>query len=141
MFAIPLVPIYITGDDNQKVAAEVHEALRVAGYTVRTVASEAAEPDGAVLKGHVDKFWFSNYTWLFPFVPTWGDIEITLMLQSSTERSLWSHSFKGHGFSANFFNGYTSAAGKAMTTVLNEMISAFTSDEFRRGFETAAAES
>jgi hypothetical protein len=33
---------------------------------------------------------------------------------------VWQQRFHGHGFSANFFDGYSSAANQAMTKILDD---------------------
>jgi hypothetical protein len=131
LFYIPIVPIYIVGekDDNEQVADQIRDALRQVGYNVTTVDPSSA-PGGPVLKCKVNKFWFNNYTWLFPFVPTWGDIELAVSVESPGKGPVWSHTFTGHGWSANFFNGYTSASSEAMTKILNDMVHEFSSEQF-----------
>jgi hypothetical protein len=129
VFYIPCVPIHIQGDGNEQVMEQVDAALQQAGYKTTVVETQA--PGGApVLKCKVDTFWFNNYTWLFPFVPTWGNIDMTLSLVRPGDQVVWVQSFHGDGFSANFFNGYSSAANKAMTQVLDEMVRAVASEEF-----------
>jgi hypothetical protein len=74
-----------------------------------------------------------NFTALLPpfFIPTWGNIQLETALASRNGSIAWSRIFKGSGFSVNFFNGYTSAAREAMTEILNHMVQAFSSNEFR----------
>jgi hypothetical protein len=131
LFYIPCVPIHIQGDANQEVMNQVRDALQQAGYKVSVV--DAKAPAGTPeLNCTVDTFWFNNYTWLFPFVPTWGDIDLTLRLQRLGGQVAWQENFHGHGWSANFFDGYSSAANEAMTTILNQMVDAFASDDFHK---------
>ena len=131
-FYIPIVPIYISGDkdDNELVADQVRDALRLAGYNVAVV-DAITSTTGPVLKCNVNTFWFNNYTWLFPFVPTWGSINLTVSVEAGTTGTvLWTREFSGGGFSANFFDGYSSAANKAMTGILNKMVTEFSSQQF-----------
>ena len=134
VFAIPVVPIQITGDDssgNQKMMEQIADALRQVGYT--PVSAPAGQrPEGIVLNCHVDKFKFSNYTWVFPLVPTWGSIELTVTLAGPGGDTRWSRQFRAGGFTMNFFNGFNSAARSAMTKILNEMVEAYASNEFHR---------
>lgn len=106
-------------------------ALAQVGYKVEVVETDAV-PREPVLKCQVDRFYFNNYTWLAPIVPTWGSAALTTTLGSSDGRVLWSRSFKGRGVMLNFFNGYTSAANTSMQKILNKTVEAFASDEFRR---------
>ncbi len=131
VFAIPIVPVYIEGNGNEKVMDQIRDALQQVGYSP-AFGSSGVAATGPVLKCKVNKFWFSNYTWLFPFVPTWGGIELTTNLVLPSGSTVWSRNFSGSGFTANFFNGYTSAANQSMTKILNDMVREFASDEFHR---------
>ena len=139
LFYIPCVPIHIQGDGNEKVMEQVRDALQQAGYRVTPVETTPSPPREPLLKCKVDTFWFNNYTWLAPFVPTWGDIDLTVSLERPGGQVAWQQSFHGHGFSANFFDGYSSAANKAMTEILNQMIDAFAGDDFHNALVHAAA--
>jgi len=125
VFAIPIVPVYVTGDANAEVMAQVRDALVKAGYKPTT----GAPGKGKVLTCHVEKISYNNYTWLFPIVPTWGSITLRTNL-SSGGNVLWSHQSSGSGSTFNFFDGYTSANSKAMTEALNDMVTAFAGDDF-----------
>lgn len=57
---------------------------------------------------------------------------MTTTLLSPSGTALWSKSFKGSGFTLNFFDGYTSAARQSMNEILNEMVKEFSGDEFRK---------
>jgi hypothetical protein len=129
MFYIPIIPVYINGEGNELVMKQIQDALKQVGYQVASVDTEKTT-NTPILKCKVNKFWFNNYTWIFPFIPTWGDINLAVSLVSTTGQVLWSQEFKGDGFTLNFFNGYTSAAEQSMTEVLNEMVKAFSSDAF-----------
>ncbi len=131
VFYIPLIPIHITGDDNAEVASQIQTALEKAGYSVTSAAPES-ERSGPVLRGDVETFWFNNYTWFFPIVPTWGNIDIKLRLESADGKSLWSRTFHGGGSTFNFFNGYTIAANEAMNQILNDMVTEFASEDLQR---------
>lgn len=108
---------------------QVRDAVQQAGYRVSVVGTQGSAGT-RLLKCQVDNFSFNNYTWLFPYVPTWGDIDLTLRLQRPGRQIAWQESFHGHGFSANFFDGYSGAANKAMTQILNGVVQAVASDEF-----------
>ncbi|MBL9130970.1 MAG: hypothetical protein JNG86_07215 [Verrucomicrobiaceae bacterium] len=123
-FFIPIVPVHVEGDGNRAVMSFVNEALKKAGYDVRGGGS-----GGKVLQCDANlSYW--NYTWLFPIVPTWGSSALNVSLVENGQ-VLWSKKFKGRGATLNFFNGYTSSNRQAMTKVLNEMVDAFASDDFR----------
>lgn len=133
-FYIPIVPVYIYGDSNGKVMEQILDALQQVGYKVAP--TETPGPAGGpVLTCKVNRFWFNNYTWLFPIVPTWGSVDLTVSLVSPSGTTLWSNNFTGSGSTLNFFNGYSSAANQSMDKILNDMVSAFSSEEFHRALK------
>lgn len=129
LFYIPIVPVHIEGDGGQVVMEQIRDALQQIGYRVTEVNSETTPP-GPFLKCKVEKFWFNNYTYFFPLVPTWGEIRLTLSLVSPDEKPLWSRGFSGEGSTLNFFNGYSSAANKSMKKILNALVKEFSSEDF-----------
>lgn len=131
VFYIPLVPIYINGDGNEQLMEHIGDALQQVGYKVTIVGSETSPP-APVLKCKVEKFWFNNYTWFFPVVPTWGEVRLTLSLVSRNGRLVWSRAFTGDGSTFNFTDGYSIAANKSMEKILNDMVREFASQEFHR---------
>lgn len=129
LFAIPVAPIYIKGDDAALVMGRVHDALRKAGYNV-SVADTAAQAAGPTLKCNVTHFRYSNYTWLAPIVPTWGEIELDVSLHDVNDNVIWTKHFEGDGFTMNFTDGYTIAANESLDEILEQMVVAFSSPEF-----------
>jgi len=129
VFYIPIVPVYISGDGNVVIMELIQDALKQVGYDIIGVLSTRS-PKVPFLKCRVERFWFNNFTWTFPYVPTWGRIQLAINLVSPEGKVLWSKNFAGEGSSANFFNGYTSAANKSMKKILNEMVKVFSSEEF-----------
>lgn len=131
VFYIPLVPIHIEGDGNEQVMEQIRDALQQVGYRVTVVDSETPPPV-PVLKCKVEKFWFNNYTWFLPIVPTWGEVRLTLSLLSRDGKLLWSRAFSGGGSTLNFTDGYSIAANESMQKILNDMVREFASQEFHR---------
>ena len=127
VFYIPVVPIHIQSDESRDLIAVIENALATAGYETR--AAEALQA-GPVLRAHVDKARFNNYTWLAPIVPTWGRLDVTLTLESANGEVVWEQSFNGRGTTLNFFDGYNIAATKTVTRLANSMVEAFTGPEF-----------
>lgn len=127
IFAIPVAPVFIEGDGNAKTMAMVQDALRKAGYEVRT----GSPGKGKVLTCHVEKIKYCNYTYLFPIVPTWGGVTLKTEL-TSNGTAIWTRSYKGAGSSLNFFDGYSGSHSMAMTKVLNQMVADFASDSFQQ---------
>lgn len=131
VFAIPVVPIYVTGDGNTEVMNQIQAALTQVGYKVETTDGSGVGT-GKVLVCKVDEFKYNNYTWIFPFVPTWGRIKLDVSLMGPDQRVLWNRQFEGQATSWLWFcNAYSRAAKASTTEILNNMISAFSSDEFR----------
>lgn len=131
VFSIGTKAVRMVGDGNEEVMKQVRRALEHVGYKVEVVHPQA-RVDTPVLSCRAKKFWFNNYTWAFPFVPTWGGMQLELTLLSADGKVLWSREFTGSGRTLNFFNGYTIAANKAMKQVLDQMVEAFAGDEFHR---------
>lgn len=131
VFYIPLIPVYITGKDgNEQVMDFVRDGLRRAGYRITTTEGPT-HLSLPVLTCKIEKFWYNNYTWLFPFVPTWGNTHINLALTTNDGRTLWARAFKGSGFTLNFTDGYSIAANESMEEILNEMVREFSSQDFQ----------
>jgi hypothetical protein len=134
VFYIPLIPIYIEGGDgNEQVMQQVGIALQQAGYKVSVV--DGADPSlpAPLLKCKIEKFWFNNYTWFFPIVPTWGEVRLTLNLFSRDGgKLLWSHSFSGDASTFNFTDGYSIAANKSMKIIVDDMVREFANADFLR---------
>ena len=129
IFAIPVVPIYVDGDGNAAIASEIQDALTQAGYTPKTI--EASAPaTGKLLTCQVDRFRFSNYTYFFPVVPTWGRVGLQLNLQGPDKGVLWSKHYEASGGTLNFFDGYSSSCNSAMTKILNQMVTDFAAQDF-----------
>lgn len=129
IFAIPVVPIYIQGDESVQLMENIQEALVLAGYSAVPAAS-TQDSQQLVLNATVNKKRYSNYTWLVPLVPTWGGMDVTLSLTNSSGDIVWSEGFKGNGFTMNFFDGYNVASKESMSEMLNAMTLAFISDDF-----------
>lgn len=134
-FAIPVAPVYIQGDESSQLMSNIAEALVLAGYQTAGV-SDQTSGNGTVLHCNVEKYRFSNYTWLAPIVPTWGSVVVTLSLVNGDGDVLWSNGFDGGGFTLNFTDGYNIASRESMTQVLNKMVEAFTTDAFYQAVTT-----
>lgn len=133
VFYIPLVPIYIEGGDgNEQVMEQIRDALRRVGYKIAVVDGPATSFPTPVLHCKVEEFWFNNYTWVFPFVPTWGKIRLTVTLTARDGQAVWSRTFSGDGFTLNFTDGYSIAANESMQKILDDMVREFSGEEFHR---------
>ena len=139
IFAIPVVPIFMVGGDgNTQVVNQIKDAVTEAGYQVEMV--EGPGPGcGPVLVSKVDHLKYNNYTYIFPFVPTWGRMKLDVSLLGADQRILWNRQFEARATDwAWFLNGYSRATKSCTTEILNNMISAFSSDEFRNALAKSA---
>lgn len=139
VFYIPVTSVYITGDGNRKIMELICDALKQVGYNVTEVLL-GMQSEVPIITCKVNKFWFNNYTWTFPYVPTWGRIQLEINLVSPEGKVLWSKHFEEKGFSANFFNGYTSAANKSIKKILNKMVKEFSGEEFHSALTSYSSE-
>ena len=132
LFNIPVAPVRIRSNEANDLMNTIRDALIISGYNVSVTDDLEASP---VLIAHVDEVNFNNYTWAAPVVPTWGNIEVTLILESKEGLVLWEKEFRGGGRSWNVFNGFDRAAGKVMTRLGNEMVNSFSSSDFSLALE------
>lgn len=113
----------------------VVEALETAGYAVVDIRGKKAA-EVPVLRGEVRTFWFGLYTWVAPIMYYGGNIEHCLILQSPEGNILWQHSFKATAGNVGSWDG---AIRPAVTDVLNQMIKAMASDEFKQAMRNPHA--
>jgi hypothetical protein len=129
LFAIPVGPVMVQGPADRLTMDFVRDALKVSGYdaTLKPLGSAVAGP---VLYANIEQYKFTNYTWLAPLMPHWGRIEITAKLTAADGSVLWSKKYLGKGTSFNVSEGFSRAAEKAMTRILDQMVVDFSSPAF-----------
>jgi hypothetical protein len=127
IFYIPINPVRIKSDEAKDLINVVTDALLVSGYNVFETNDPEASP---VLKVHVNEVKFNNYTWAAPIIPTFGKFDVTLTLESKEGLILWKEGFTGSGTSFNFFDGYNTAATRAVTKLANQMVDSFSRPNF-----------
>ncbi|HEU4428026.1 MAG TPA: hypothetical protein VFT98_04690 [Myxococcota bacterium] len=118
---------------NRAVMKQVRRALTHAGYEV----VDAKPGEGPVMECSVERFKFNNYTWLVPIVPAWGSARLTLTLHDAAGGPKWTQSFEGSGFSLNPFDGFSGAANQSMKKIVNAMVPAFQTPEFKTALSGA----
>jgi hypothetical protein len=128
LFSIPVAPVHIHSDEASDMMDIVRDALETAGYTTKTA---GAAHTGPVLAANVDHIRYNNYTWLAPFIPTWGRVNVTLRLESAGA-ILWQESFAAKGNSFHITDGFNVAATESMTRLADSMVTAFGSEAFQR---------
>lgn len=125
---------------EERVVQLIAEALETIGYQVNLVDSPSAVADTPAMNVTIEKFSFQNYTWLWPYVPTWGEIILGVDLRDPKGNVVFEKSFAGSGRSSSMeeSGGFLKATREAMTEILEEILTAAVSDEFRIAFEAAS---
>lgn len=71
VFAITTGSIKTKDPVVQEVAEAIADALTHAGYTVEVVdRTDPSTPTGGLVVAKIENFWFKNYNWVWPIVPT-----------------------------------------------------------------------
>ena len=132
LFAIPSGDIRMKDPVEQEVIDEVEAGLQAAGFRVERVDAKTAPARSVAVT--ISKFSFSNYNWVWPIVPTWGDLEIGLSVKDGSGKTVYNRRFAGSGTSMCLLGNcaFTRATRSAMTAALEELIEAASTDEFRR---------
>ena len=130
-FAISSGSVTTTTPANEQIVEQIIDALSSIGYQVNKNSSNVVNP--LTLKVSLNEIWFKNYNWLFPLVPTWGDIKITLFLENASGKKLFEKSYEGSGNSLCLSGScaFGSATKEAMTDVLNKVVADFSSQTVR----------
>lgn len=129
IFYIPVAPVTIEGDGNERVMATVREALALAGYEPEVgPPSIGSEP---IVTCDVQEFSFTNFTWLWPFVRTWGDVSLNVAVKRSGV-PVWERDFSGEGSVVGAGNGFGDAGNEALAATMSQMAAAFTEESFYR---------
>ena len=124
---------------KEEVVAQVKQALESVGYQVTLVDSTHPVPNpSSILKLRINKYYFQNYNWLWPIVPTWGSIALELTIQNPNGKALYHRSFSGSGNSYCLTGecAFEAAMKEALTEVLNKIMEACSGDEFRHAVKT-----
>jgi hypothetical protein len=90
------------------------------------------------LKVNIKEFYFKNYNWLWPIVPTWGSIELGLTIENPDGKVLYEKSFHGGGTSYCLTGecAFGTATKEAMTEVLNKIVEECSGEEFHHAIKT-----
>jgi hypothetical protein len=139
LFAIESGDVTSTAILNEEVVTQVKQALESLGYQVTLVDSTHPAPNpSSILKVRIDEFYFKNYNWIWPIVPTWGSIALELTMQNPDGKVLYHRSFGGSGNSYCLTGecAFGAATKEAWTEVLNKIVEACSSQEFRQALKT-----
>ncbi len=131
LFAIPSGSVTTQGHVTEEVVTNVKEGLEAVGYDVDVTDQVPGNEPCMLVK--IDELHFRNYNWLWPYVPTWGHIGLTVEVRRPDGRIAYERSFRASGRSHCLTGAcaFTNASRAAMTEVLDQMIADFASQEFR----------
>ena len=123
---------------TEEVVTQVKQALESLGYQVTLV--DSTHPvlnPSSILKVRINEFYFKNYNWFWPIVPTWGDIALDLTLRNPDGKMRYYKIFRGSGNSFCLTGGcaFGAATKEALTEVLNQIVEACSSKEFRQALK------
>jgi hypothetical protein len=139
VFSIESGDVTSTTPLTEEVVTQVRQAVESLGYQVTLVDSTHPVPNpSSILKVRINKYYFQNYTWFWPIVPTWGSIALELTLQNPDGKVLYHRSFSGSGNSYCLTGdcAFGAATKEALTEVLNKIVAACSSEEFRHALKT-----
>lgn len=139
VFAAEIGDVTSTAPLTEEVVTQVRQALESLGYQVTLVDSTHPVPNpSSILKVRINEFFFTNFNWLWPIVPTWGSIALELTLQNPDGKVLYDKSFSGSGNSYCLTGecAFGAATKEALTEVLNKIVEACSSEEFRQALKT-----
>jgi len=137
VFAISTGSVTTTSPVEEQIVEQIIDALSLLGYQVNkntgSLDSASTTVQPLTLKVALNEIWFKNYNWLFPIVPTWGDIKITLFLENSSGKKIFEKSYEGGGNSLCLSGhcAFNSATKEAMTELLNKINTDFSSQTIR----------
>ena len=139
VFAVESGSVTTTDPLTEGVALQVKQALESIGYQVTLV--DSAHPvtnPSNILKVNIKEFYFKNYNWFWPIVPTWGSIELGLTIENPAGKVLYEKSFRGGGNSYCLTGecAFGTATKEAMTDVLNKIVEECSGEEFHHALET-----
>ena len=127
--AIPVASVNLESDGNRKIMNFVRDALQQVGYRIIIVHS-GLPSEIPVLTCRIKKFWFKDYTWLMPFIRTWGEIQLEVILLTPVGEVLWTRDFSAKNSTWNASDAFSNVANQSMKTILNEMVNEFAGEEF-----------
>lgn len=140
VFAVESGDVTSTAPLTEEVVTQVKQALESLGYQITLVDSThpVLNPSSIFLKVRINEFYFKNYNWFWPIVPTWGSIALELTFQNPDGKVLYDKSFGGNGNSYCLTGecAFGAATKEALTEVLNKIVGACSSEEFRQALKT-----
>jgi hypothetical protein len=137
-FAGEIGDLTTTDPFTEEMVMQVRQALESIGYQVTLVDSAHPVPNSSsIVKVRINKFYFQNYNWLWPLVPTFGSIELGLTIENPDRKVLYEKSFRGSGNSYCLTGecAFGAATKEAMTEVLNKIVEGCSGKEFHQALK------
>jgi hypothetical protein len=139
LFAITSGSVQTQKIVGEEVSRNVASALRAAGYRVVTgdrdelLKEKGAPASTPAIVVKIHELYFKNYNWIWPFVPTWGDVRLSLEVWTPGKGRTYQTTVSGSGRSYRLtgHSAFSKAARTAMTEALNELVGAATTESFR----------
>lgn len=142
---IPVGEVRAPGPLGEVVRPQVRQCLELSGYRVieidRKGSVKDARPDASppspasspVLRGRIRKFEFTDYSWFWPIRAEPGQIEYELTLEDVRGEAIWSRRITARPGGSRYSEeiGFDPFIRRAMTDLLNQVIEAVSSDEFK----------
>lgn len=141
LFAITSGSVTTISSVGEEVTNQVKDALEDVGYEVQLIDAvtppECTAPLLLVIVNDID---FVNYNWVWPIVPTWGNIEIKLQAHDVQGVLSYEKTLKGSGSSMCLKGScaFENATQEAMTEILKQLEAEAVTPEFRQGLALTA---
>ncbi len=134
VFAITSGYIHTQTEFKQKIVELVSQALETIGYHVNIVGLKGiSTTNSPIVKIEVDEFWFKDYTYFWPIVPTWGSIGLSLIVERPNGQIIFNQTFAGKGNSFCLLAdecAFKTATSEALTDVLNQIVQELSGKKF-----------
>ena len=139
VFAIPDGTVRTSDSVGAEFEAQVAEALQRAGYQVQVFDEKPPEGTRAYVAVDIYSINFKNYNWLWPFVPTWGQLTASLSVRHPDGSTPYQKtlSASGHSFCLSGHCAYSHATQQAMTRFLDQVVLEATSQPFANALQVA----
>lgn len=122
--------------------ALAQNSLIKAGYEVRLVsAGEATTNPNPIGYIKIDEFSYEMWSWLWPYVPIFGDTAITMTVKTANGQTIDSRVFRAKGRESCWFGDCAkqveAAVAQSLTSIMNQIIQWASEGSFRKAVVTA----
>jgi len=139
VFASETGTITTDSDIKEQISEQIKQALETIGYNIKVTEGSNNVTSKVILLITIDGFWFKNYNWFWPVVPTSGNIQLTLKLEDTSGKILFDkiYNTKGSSYCLSGHCAFEAATKEAMTELLNKIVEDFSSNQVRSVIESA----